>query len=810
MRTSNAGPRVVWALTSCVAFACVAPQSSKEAESAKRSQEAELGVAQAPTSPPPPPGKLMVWDGDENKKGQAWADCSKKAAGCKSSVSPEDRAGRRGKGLVFRVKGPDWAGFGWNWHGFYPENAGTDVTDYESLSFWIRVEAKDKTRAPDPANFKVLLSGSGNNKKESNEVTIADYVEDLFDGNWHEVIIPLSEFKKDKGAAFDPKSAWEFRISTYSSSPRDFAVYVDEIGFDQRKQEAWVSRPERRLARKLEGEAIAVEVMVDLAAPTKPINPLIYGVSFGDQEMLHEMGVTTRRVGGNENSPYDWRTGFTSLGHDWFFQNRKAPDTPHPEQNRWALAFSADKKWNIVSYLTLPAMGWVAKDASSFGFPRKLYPNQAEFAGDRPEAGNGKVLVKDKAGRSVKGEDGKPKTTDILIKPGESHNGKKVSVEEQTELLRYSIEKSGFGRAAEGGIRYVVLDNEPMIWWTSHRDMVGSAMGYEDYWNHMLPYAKRLKQIDPDVRIAAPALWGWTAYFYSSKDAYFVKYQNDDKWDRERLPEHGVKHKKTPFLKWWIAKVGAYQREHQTVLFDIVDVHIYPNMKTLERPKEEQTNNPEVMEFRLESIKSLWDPEFRTKDTWMGDETGGRLAILPMIKGWIEEGNPGMKLSVGEYEWSGWDGGYDVSGAVAQVEVLRVFAEQGVDMAYYWANPRKNSPVFFAFKMLRNPDGKRTTIGDRFLPAKVSRPDDVQAFVTRSSKEPERLSFVFLNKRAKKGARVKLKLSAPLPMQTVIPYELSGPSLKAIGELSSRRIAGDEIEIELHPMSVLRFDAKAG
>ena len=181
-----------------------------------------------------------------------------------------------------------------------------------------------------------------------------------------------------------------------------------------------------------------------------------------------------------------------------------------------------------------------------------------------------------------------------------------------------------------------------------------------------------------------------------------------------------------------------------------------------------------------------------------------------MIKGWIDEGNPGMKFSVGEYEWSGWDGGYDISGSVAQVEVIRVFAEQGVDMAYYWANPRKNSPVFFAFKMLRNPDGKHTEIGDLFLPAKVSRPDDVQAFVTRSAKDKTKLSFVFLNKRAKKGARVKLNLSANLPDQTVVPYELSAKNPKAIGELPARKVGGNSIEIELPPMSVLRFDAKGG
>ncbi len=776
------------ALASIIALGCLTPKPSSDARR-------EPTAIKKPTAPPPK-DKLMLWDGDDSTQGKSWSDCSKKDAGCKAVVASKSDAGRRGAGLTFHVEGPDWAGFGWNWHGFYPDNAGTDISSYKALSFWIRVDAPAKEKAPDLAGLKVSLSASGHGKKATAEVGINEYAEQLLDGQWHEIVIPLSEFFKDQGQEFDPKSAWEFRIGTYASTPRNFSLYIDEIGFDNRAPEAWVSAPEQRQARKLQGQPITVVARVDLTTPGKAISPYIYGVSFGDQQMLKEMGVTTRRVGGNENSPYDWRTGFTSLGHDWYFQNRKAPETRHPEQNRWAIAFREDKKFGIESYLTLPAMGWVAKDDKSFGFPKTAYPDQLEFAGDRPGAGNGKR--KPRQGQ----------VSEIWLKPGESHNGKRVSPEEQTELLKYSIEKSGFGRARGGGIKFVVLDNEPMIWYTSHRDMITFQMGYEDYWNHMLPYATRLKQIDPDVQIAAPAEWGWTNYFYSAKDAYWVKTQNGDRWDRDRLPEFALKHGKTPFLKWWLRKLGDYRRENGKALIDIADVHIYPNMKTLERPRDQQENVADVMDFRLESIRSLWDPEYRTKDTWMGDETGGKLAIIRMIKEWIAEGNPGMKFSIGEYEWSGWDGGYDISGAVAQVELFRVFAREGVDMAYYWANPKKNSPVFFAFKLLRNPDGKHSAIGDVLLPSTSSQQHDVEIFATQSSKDKKKLSFVLINKRAKQAAKVKLELSAALPEQEVQPYELSAEDLRAIGALPRRKIGGSSVELELPPMSVLRFDAR--
>jgi len=779
------------ALTSGIVAGCLTPKPSSDT-----GRDRVHGAAQAP---PPPADKLMLWDGDESTQGKSWADCSKKNAGCKAVVLPKDGTGLRGAGLSFHVEGPEWAGFGWNWHGFYPDNAGTDISRFKALSFWIRVDAKTRDKAPDLSGLKVTLSASGHGKKESADVGIGEYAEQLLDGQWHEIVIPLSEFFKDKGKDFDAKSAWEFRIGTYASSPKSFDIYIDEIGFDNRAPAAWVSAPEKREAKKLGGELLQVEAKVDLGSPGNAISPYIYGVSFGDQQMLKEMGVTTRRVGGNENSPYDWRTGFTSLGHDWYFQNRKAPETPHPEQNRWAIAFGEDKKYGIESYLTLPAMGWVAKDDKSFGFPRAAFPDQTEFAGDRPGAGSGMRVPKG-AQRGMKSE--------IWLKAGESHNGKRVSVAEQTDLLKYSIEKSGFGRARNGGIKFVALDNEPMIWHTSHRDMITFQMGYEDYWNHMLPYATRLKQLDPDVQLAAPAEWGWTAYFYSAKDAYWVKTKNGDRWDRERLPEYALKHDKTPFLKWWLQKVGEYRRQNGKALIDICDVHIYSNMKTLEQPRDKQENVPEVMDFRLDSIRSLWDPDYRTKDTWIGDETGGKLAIIRLIKEWIAEGNPGMKFSIGEYEWSGWDGGYDISGAVAQVELFRVFAREGVDMAYYWANPKKNSPVFFAFKLVRNPDGKHSAIGDVLMPSTSSRQHDVEIFATRSSKDRGKLSFVLLNKRVKQGARVKLELSAALPEQQVEPYELSAEDPRAIGALPPRKIGGKTVEVELAPMSVLRFDAR--
>ena len=193
-------------------------------------------IVAAPATPPPA-GKLLAWDGEDRSAGKGWASCSKKGE-CETSVEVDPKGGRTGAALRFEARGPDWMGFGWNWHNWYPEDAGDNISSFKNLSFWIRVDAKDKASAPDPNSVMTWLSCSCKDKKEDDrstaQVKVADYAEDFTDGQWHEVVIPISSLLKDKGQSFDKTSTWEFDIGTWSDSKRDFVIYVDEIGFDNR------------------------------------------------------------------------------------------------------------------------------------------------------------------------------------------------------------------------------------------------------------------------------------------------------------------------------------------------------------------------------------------------------------------------------------------------------------------------------------------------------------------------------------------------------------------------------------------------
>jgi hypothetical protein len=109
--------------------------------------------------------------------------------------------------------------------------------------------------------------------------------------------------------------------------------------------------------------------------------------------------------------------------------------------------------------------------------------------------------------------------------------------------------------------------------------------------------------------------------------------------------------------------------------------------------------------------------------------------------------------------------------------------------------------------MFRNPDGQHSAFGDRYLPSTVSAPEDVSVHAAKDTKS-SKLSFVLVNKRAAKSAKVALKFTAPVPSQDVTVYEYSNADRLVIGQFQPQKVAGEKMALELPAMSVLRFDLK--
>ena len=189
-------------------------------------------VAAAPAAAPG--SRLMIWDGDEAGTGaQPWESCDTKPS-CQVKAAVDSGAGINGSNAIkFHGEGSGWIGMGWNIFGWYPENAGVDLTPYSHLTFQVRVEGKTPGTPVDTGAPAVLLGCSSNKSADSADAPFEKFAKGYGDGKWHKVSIPISVFTKGKGAKFDPGSFWEFRVSTWSGNQRYFDMYIDEIAAEK-------------------------------------------------------------------------------------------------------------------------------------------------------------------------------------------------------------------------------------------------------------------------------------------------------------------------------------------------------------------------------------------------------------------------------------------------------------------------------------------------------------------------------------------------------------------------------------------------
>jgi hypothetical protein len=229
-------PRRLWAPLLLVlpigAGACIGPAGGPQAAPGANNANA-APAAVAPTAGAD--GKALVWNGEGvGSSAKQWTSCGKKDAPCKTTLGAMPGVGHDASmGLRFHGEGADWLGGGWNWFGWWPENAGSDVSAFKNLSFWLKVEAKSPAEAPDPGSLAVAL-GCSKGKKTSATVLLAKYDAKSFDGAWHQMSIPLTDFLKDAGRDFDLKSTWELRVSSWSGDEKNFNLYFDDIGFDNK------------------------------------------------------------------------------------------------------------------------------------------------------------------------------------------------------------------------------------------------------------------------------------------------------------------------------------------------------------------------------------------------------------------------------------------------------------------------------------------------------------------------------------------------------------------------------------------------
>lgn len=211
-------------LSGCLCPTCAQAPGAATPATAQAAPATETAAASASAADP----QTVIWDGENAANGQSWASCDNEGK-CQATLAVANGEGKDGGiGLKFHGEGPGWKGAGWNWHGWYPKNAGTDLSVYDDLKLSVKITAASKDALPDLNGVNIAL-GCSANEKSSADAPLGKYASNAADGNWHDVTIPLSAFFDGDGKECDARTAWEFRVGSWSQAPVNFDLVVDNI-----------------------------------------------------------------------------------------------------------------------------------------------------------------------------------------------------------------------------------------------------------------------------------------------------------------------------------------------------------------------------------------------------------------------------------------------------------------------------------------------------------------------------------------------------------------------------------------------------
>ena len=389
---------------------------------------------------------------------------------------------------------------------------------------------------------------------------------------------------------------------------------------------------------------------VDAAANLHPISPDVYGINFywdlgnnNDPQgtaaaAALDVRPTVRRWGGNGTSTYHWKFDVNNIDADWFFE--VLPDTS-VDASKLPAGSSFNKFVDQARIsggkviATIPVLGWLPKaraetcsfDVAKYGSQCKVDP----YAQYHPfTCGNGIQYVA--ACGDPKATDGKGPSSPVYIRNDPNDAYGQFDENLQYDWIRYLVTR--YGKANQGGVAIWSLDNEPIWWDSTHRDIHPDPYGYGEVLALNLKYAAAIKQADPTALVSGPVGDNWASLWFSKKDIV-AGWARGNYWSN---PVDRNAHGGLAFLPWYLQQFHQYEQQHGTRLLDYLDLHAYIEPSAIHTGTDANGHTlPEpdaVKALRLDSTREFWDPlEIAVAATAPGlfttDSTGkGQGAIL--------------------------------------------------------------------------------------------------------------------------------------------------------------------------------------
>ena len=492
------------------------------------------------------------------------------------------------------------------------------------------------------------------------------------------------------------------------------------------------------------------------AKDTFPISRFIYGGNYISQKWSGASPpteLTFNRMGGNRATAYNWETNFSNAGADYKYQNDQSASSSSQPGAAVATEASVTFERGQAFMWTIPLIGYVSGDACNC--------NVGVKDADRAK----RLATHFKVSKAAKG-------SAFTLKPDQSDG-----FVYQDEFVNW-FESTYPGKSTSTATPlFFSLDNEPDIWHATHKEIQSDyndnastprILTYTGFIDTTIVYAKAIKAVAPHALIFGPAV---------------ATYTGVTKLGRHPSPD--PKYGSQNFFDIYLDRMRAASATAGVRLLDVLDLHFYPQNGTSagDVGNDYATQDAAMIQARVQAPRSLWDATYND-GSWVTNVTNGPIRLIPRMREQIAAHYPGTRLAITEYYYGR---GGDISGGVAQADVLGIFGREGVFAAALWPNagiwaaPYKGDGnkafayIFGAFRMFRNYDGAGGAFGDTGLKATTS--DRVASSVYASRDTAGNIVVVAINKTTAPQS-VSLSLTNVAGLGTARVYVLSETSAK--------------------------------
>ncbi|WP_437931817.1 glycoside hydrolase family 44 protein [Sorangium sp. So ce291] len=430
----------------------------------------------------------------------------------------------------------------------------------------------------------------------------------------------------------------------------------------------------------------------------RPISPLIYGVNWPGELDGQQRGATVVRMGGNRLTAYNWENNASNAGSDWMHQNdaHLVGDSPNGDVPGEAVRVQAETALThgAAFLATIPICGYVAADKDGGGDVNQT-PDYLETRFHPTIARKGAPFSTS------------PDLDDDAVY--------------QDEFVAWM--KQAFPDAFKDETASILfsLDNEPDLWHHTHERIHPEPVTYAELVDKNIEFASAIKDAAPNALVTGFVSYGYLGY----------------------VTLQGAPDADGNFIEYYLDAMKAAEASEGHRLVDVLDLHWYPEVHANDERITGEDASPESVEARVQAPRSLWDPTY-VEDSWIANDIlHGPIALIPWLQGLIDAHYPGTRLGFTEYNYGG---GKDISGAIAEADVLGIFGREGVFLATIWDWSEEAVMTRAGMRAFTSYDGQGARFGDTSIHAETSDAAKATVYASIDEADPGRMVLVAINK----------------------------------------------------------------